>query len=125
MNTEYDFSQLVNTPQLIDEVSTAGLPAFTYMTTDGTSCSIFYATPLTTDQQTTLTTVVANHIANFSYITLAVQTQINTLVSYLNNSNTAVANLARATIVQNLAKGLPLNILTTINTQIAHTLSGS
>lgn len=118
MDIEYDFTQTVNTPQLLDEISTSGLPTPEYVLTSGTSVQIFYASTLTDVQVSTLNTVVTNHAANPNYVTIAVQTQVNTLVAYLMNSNATVAGTARATIVTNIAPHLPLSTLTTINTQI-------
>jgi len=118
MDTEYDFVQTVNTQQLVDEINTAGLPAADYINTSGNCVSIFYVNPLTTDQQSTLTTVVANHVANPNYIPLATQAQINTLVAYLNNSNPTIVNTTRAVIVSNIAPNLPIGTITAINAQI-------
>lgn len=119
MDIEYDFTQNINSQQLIDEITTAGLPAPDYINTVGTAVSIFYVSALTSGQQTTLSTVVSNHVANPNYVTLIVQAQVNTLIGYLNNSNTAIANTARATIISNIAPNLPLGTLITINAQIA------
>lgn len=118
MNTEYDFTQTINTQQLLDEINTSGIPCPDYIYTSGTSVQIFYITPLTSGQLSTLTTVIANHVANPSYITVALQVQINKLVAYLNSSNATTANTARAIMVLNLAPKLPIGLLTTINAQI-------
>lgn len=118
MDTEYDFTQTINPPQLLDEINTAGLPAPDYITTSGTCVQIFYVPALITSQETTLATVVANHVANPSYVTLAVQSQISTLIAYLNNTNVTISNTARAVIIKNIASNLPLATLTTINSQI-------
>lgn len=118
MDTEYDFIQTINNPQLLDEINTAGLPAPDYIMTNGTAVQLFYVNQLTADQQNTLSTIVANHVANSAYITIANQTQINTLIAYLNNSNTTIANTARAVILQNIASHLPLATLMMINSQI-------
>jgi hypothetical protein len=118
MDTEYDFTQTIYTPQLLDEINTAGLPAPDYITTQGVNVQIFYVSPLTQDQVSTLTTVVANHVANPNYVTLAVQSDINILIGYLNNSNTTIANTARAVILQNMAPRLPDSLIQTINAQI-------
>lgn len=123
MNTEYDFIQLVNSSQLLDEINTAGLPTPTYINTQGTSVAIFYSTPLTDNQLSILTTVVTNHVANFAYVTLAAQAQIATIIGYLNNSNVSVANTARAVIIATMAPQIPLATLTAINSQIATLLS--
>lgn len=120
---EYDFLQIINPSQLLDEINTASLPNPNYISTNGTQVQIFYTSSLTTDQQTSLTNIVNNHIANFGYITLYVQNQINTLVGYLNNPNMTIANTARAIMVANIAPRLPIDLLTTINTQI-HSTTG-
>lgn len=118
MDTEYDFTQTVNPTQLIDEINTAGLPSTDYILTSGNCVQIFYTIALTSDQLSTLTTVVTNHVANVNYVTIAVQTQVTILSGYLTNSNAFVANAARAAIVANIAPHLPLVTLTTINSQI-------
>lgn len=123
MDTEYDFTQTVNTPQLLDEIATAGLTAPDYVLTDGTAVQIFYATALSSGDQTTLSTVVADHVANSSYVPAALQAQINTLTAYLNNANPSIANAARAAIVAALAPRMQLPLITAINAAI-HTATG-
>lgn len=118
MNTEYDFIQLININQLLDEINTVGIAAPISICTSGNSVQIFYTNVLSTNDANTLNTVVANHVANPSYIPLATQTQVTTLLSYLNNSNTIIANTARAVIVSNLAPNLPIGLMTNINNQI-------
>lgn len=122
MDTEYDFNQTINSVQMLDEISTAGLSAPDYILTDGTIVQIFYVTPLTSDQQNTLQTVVANHVANPKYVTLAVQTQVATLVAYLNNTNTAISNAARSAIVATLASNMPLAQISAINRMISNSI---
>lgn len=124
MDTEYDFTQTINNPQLLDEINTAGLPAPDYIMTNGLAVQIFYVSALTSDQQTILTNVLTNHVANPAYIPLAQQAQIAILISYLNNSNINISNTARSVIIKNLASNLPLTTLTTINSQI-FTIVGS
>lgn len=121
---EYDFTQTINTQQLIDEINTAGLPAATSISTTSNNVQIFYNTVLTTDQQNTLSNVVLNHVANPNYIPIATQVQITKLIGYLNNSNTTISNTARAVIITNIAPGLSQSLLTTINNQIC-TIVGS
>lgn len=116
---EYDFTQLINTPQLIDEINTAGLSTPDIINSADTAVQIFYANALTADQLTTLTTVVANHVANANYTPLAVQADINKLVGYLNSANATVANTARAMIVANMAPRLPVDLIKKINSQIS------
>lgn len=123
MDTEYDFTQTINTNQLLDEINTAGILVPDYITTDSTFVQIFYINPLTSDQQNILSTVVTNHVANPNYITLAVQIQITTLTNYLTNSNPTIQNTARAAILQNIAPNLPIQTLININTQI-HNITG-
>lgn len=122
METEYDFTQVVNTMQLMDEVSTASLPSPDYILTSGVAVQIFYTFSLTDSQAATLSTVVASHIANPAYITLAIQAQVLALVTYLNNP--ATVNITRAVILANLASNLPLATLTKINAQIAAATGG-
>lgn len=124
MDTEYDFIQTINATQLLDEMTTAGLPIPDYINTAGTSVAIFYVSPLTSGQQATLTTVVSMHAANPNYITLAQQAQINTLIAYLNNTNTTISNTARAVMIQNLAFHLPPGLITTVNAQIQAIVGG-
>lgn len=121
---EYDFTQSIYTPQLLDEITTAGLPAPLSVETTGTSVQIFYTNPLTDDQQATLSKAVANHVANPYYVTLATQQAVSTLVGYLNNPNVQISNTARAVIVANMASRMPQTMLTTINAQIAAALGG-
>lgn len=118
MDIEYDFIQTINSTQLIDEINISGLPTPDYITTTGTCVQVFYANSLTNDQQTTLSTVVTNHIANPNYMTLVQQIQVNTLIAYLNNTNTTISNTARSVIIKNLAVNIPLATLTVINSQI-------
>jgi hypothetical protein len=121
-DTEYDFTQTINTPQLLDEINSSGIAAPDYINTDGTAVSIFYVSPLDAADLQTLTTVVANHVANPNYITIQQQSDISTLIGYLNNSNPATANTARAIIVSNMAQRLPDTLIQTINAQIAAAL---
>lgn len=116
---EYDFTHYINTNQLLDEIHASGLVTPAFISTFGSSVQIFFLDPLSDADNTTLSGVVANHVANPAYITLAIQTQVSILLSYLNNTNTTVANTARAVIVSNLAPNLPPGLLTTVNTQIA------
>lgn len=121
---EYDFKQTIYTPQLLDEIATAGLPAPDAVNTNDTAIAILYTDALTDDQQTTLAAVIANHVANPNYVPLALQTQINTLTGYLNNANPAISSTARAVMITNLAARLPLALLVTINAQI-HAQTGA
>lgn len=123
-DVEYDFTQTINTSQLLDEISTAGLASPSYVLTEGTTVQIFYQRALSDDDVSVLNDAVSNHIANPVYVTLALQAQIAMLMSYLNNANPAIANTARAVIVGNLAPKLPPALLTAINAQIATLLGG-
>lgn len=125
MDTEYDFTQTINTLQLEDEIGTAGLPAPDVINTVGTAVAIFYTMALTAPQQDTLTTVVGNHVANPSYVPLVTQAAITTLLGYLNSATPSTASLARAMIVATLAPGLPVGALARINSQIAAALTQS
>lgn len=131
MDAEYDFTKSVKDSQLLDEISTAGLPAPDYINTDGSNLSIFYLNSLTSDQATTLATVVSNHSANANYITLAQQAAaaaqaaaIATLTAYLTNSNTTISNTAKAILIAHMAPALAPGLLATINSQIATALGG-
>lgn len=119
MQFEYDFTQTINDNQLLDEISSAGLPTPDSINTADTNVQILYSTELSGDQQITLSNVVANHVANPNYLTLSLQAQINTLTGYLNSSNPTVQSIARVAIVSNIAPGLPAGLLTKINAQIA------
>lgn len=121
---EYDFTHIINTPQLLDEIAIAGLPSPSTVDSAGTAVQIFYASPLTSDQQSSLSTVVANHMANPAYVTLSVQADISTLTGYLNNSNPTIANAARAVMLANIAPRLPDGLIATINAQI-HAATGA
>lgn len=117
--TEYDYIQTVNTSQIKDEMVTAGLPLPSDIQINDVTVSIFYPSDLSEGQKNTLDSVVANHVANSSYVTLAVKAQIAQLVGYLNNASPTVANTARAVMVANIAPKLPPNLVYTINLQIA------
>lgn len=119
---EYCFTQTINTPQLQDEIMTAGLSLPDVISSNGTSVVIQYSVSLSSDQLIELGTVVANHVVNSDYVTLAVQADIATLVGYLNSSTLSVAQTARATIIANIAPRMPPNLIATINSQIASLL---
>lgn len=119
---EYDFIQTINTPQLLDEINSSGLAIPDNIGANGTQVQIFYSSPLTSDQQITLSSVVANHIVNVNYVPIAIQSQINTLVGYLNSADTTTANIARAVMIANLAPRLPTTLLYSINSQISSKL---
>lgn len=123
-DTEYDFTQTINTPQLQDEIATAGLAAPDYIDSDGTDVQIFYVSPLSSDDQTTLTGVVAAHVANPAYVPLALQTQITTLQNYLNSANPTIANAARAAIISFIAPHMGIGMLTSINAAV-HAATGA
>lgn len=116
---EYDFVQTINTPQLIDEITTASLNLPDNVFTAGTCVQIIYNSTLTSDQVNTLTNVVTNHVANSAYITIENQTNITKLIGYLNNANPTIANTARAIIVANLAPRMQDGMVSAINAQIA------
>lgn len=117
--TEYDFTQTINSTQLLDEISTAGLPAPAYIDTSGACVQIFYPSALTGDQLATLTSVISAHNPNPAYVTLATQAAVTKLTSYLNSANATVANTARAVMVANLAPRLQDGMLAIVNAQIA------
>lgn len=122
--SEYDFMHVIYTPQLLDEIHTAGLIAPNHIDTDGCNVQVFYDSPLSDPDSATLTSVISAHVANPSYILLSTQAQIAILVGYLNNANATIANTARAVIVANLASRLPPDLMVTINSQIAYKLGG-
>lgn len=118
---EYDFieSQKINIPQLKDELTTAGLPLPSDIQINDVNVQVFYDSDLSAEQQDTLSQALINHVANPTYVTIAVQADINKLISYLNNADPTVASKARATMVLNLAPRLPDGLVVTINAQIA------
>lgn len=118
---EYDFieSQKINIPQLKDELTTAGLPLPSDIQINDVNVQVFYDSDLSAEQQGTLSQALINHVANPTYVTIAVQADINKLISYLNNADPTVASKARATMVLNLAPRLPDGLVVTINAQIA------
>lgn len=115
---EYDFTQTINTTQLLDEIAAAGLAAPTAIETVGTSVQVFFASPLSSPDQSTLASVLAAHVANSAYVPLATQAAISTLIAYLNNSNVTIANTARAVMITSLAPKLPQALITQINATI-------
>lgn len=119
MGTEYDFIQIINTPQLLDEICTAGLPAPSYVNTSDGQVQIFYASALGDDQATTLSNTVSTHIANPAYVTAAIRAEITKLTGYLNSANPSVVAAARACVVATLAPNLPPNLMHVINAAIA------
>lgn len=119
MNTEYNFVKEINTAQLLDEMKTALLPVPFRIDTAGSDIKIFFTDGLTNDQEATLNITITNHIANPYYVNLINQQKINTLLSYLNNSDINIANIARAVIVANIAPKMPSGLVDMINTQIS------
>lgn len=123
MDTKYEFVKIINTAQLIDEISTAGLSSPHVINTEDQSVQIFYENPLLDDNATTLSSVVAAHTANPNYVTLSVQASINTLTAYLTNPSPAVVSAAKAAVIANLASRLPPDLIIIINAQI-HAATG-
>lgn len=115
---EYDYTQDINSIQLVDEIFTAGITAPDYILTDGTAVQLFYASELSDDNKAILDVVVAVHVANPNYITLAQTAAIAKLIAYLNSANATVSNVARAAIITTMASKMPLTALTQINTTI-------
>lgn len=122
--SEYDFVKNIYTPQLLDEIYTAGLAAPNHIDTDGCNVQVFYDSALSDPDSAALTSVINAHTANPNYILLSTQAQIAILVGYLNNTNATVANTARVVVVANLASRLPPDLMVTINSQIAYKLGG-
>lgn len=115
----YIKAEKINIDQLKDEISVVPLPIPTDVQIDDVNVQISYDSDLTVDQKINLDSVVGNHVANPSYVTIAAQAQVTTLLGYLNNANTTIANTARAVIVANLAPKLPVGLIASINSQIA------
>lgn len=114
----------VNLDQIADEIATAGLPAAQGYEIEGFNLMITYAAALSDSQASSLTSVVSRSVANPAYVTLATQAQIATLIGYLNNTDTTVANTARAVMIATIAPKLPPAVLIQINTAIAAKLGG-
>lgn len=122
---EYDFTHTINTAQLLDEIAVASLPMPGRIDTVTDAVQIFYENALDAGQESSLTSVVSAHLANPFYVSPAAQAQIDTLLSYLNNPNMAIANTARAAIVANIAPRLAPGLVTLINAQIYAALNPS
>lgn len=123
--TAYTFNQVVNIPQLQDEMTTAGLPTPSApIAINDNVTTITFSSDLSGGQVTTLNNVMAAHVPNPAYVTLQNQADIATLIAYLNNINPLTANTARAVMVLNFAPRLPDGMLQTINAQIATKLAG-
>lgn len=120
----YFFVHRINTDQLLDEISIAGLHAPTLIETVDTDVSIEFENELTETELQTLTSAVDSHVKNVSYVPKAQQTQIDQLIAYLNSANVTVANTARAVMIVNMAPRLPPDLLVTINASIAARLGG-
>ena len=60
---QYDFTKTINSDKLKVEISAAGLSAPSSINTNGTAVSIIYASDLSSENQTTLSTTVTNHVA--------------------------------------------------------------
>lgn len=116
--TEYDYAQNINNDQILDEIATSGISAPAFILTDGTQVQIFYNQDLSDTDKMTLDSVVAAHVANPTYVTLAVQAQVAKLTAYLNSAVVGVAPAARAAIVGAMASKLPLSVITQINAVI-------
>lgn len=115
---EYDYTQSINSTQLMDEIFTAGIVCPAYILTSGTDVQLFYTNPLSDADKATLDAAVAAHVANPAYITLVQQAQVAKLIAYLNSVNPLVSNAARAAIITTMASKMPLAALTQINATI-------
>lgn len=118
MNYTFVKQPPVNTAQLTDEITTAGLPAPTEIDIDDVNLTIIFNPDITPDQQVTLGTVVANHVANPNYVTLATMADVANLTNYLNNADPNVVATARAVMIKMFAPRLPDGLIRTINAQI-------
>lgn len=113
----------LNTAQLTDELTTAGLPAPTFIDSEDSTLSLTFSGTLDSGQQTTLASVVAAHTPTPGYVTLATRAAIATLTAYVNNADPAIAGTARAVMISYIAPNLPPGLLITINAAIAAKLS--
>lgn len=119
----YNFTKsAVGVIQLIDEITTVGLPVPVTIEINDSALALGFPGELDGDQQTTLASVVDAHTPTPGYVSIDTKNQIMTLTGYLNNPSTAAT--ARGVVVSVLAPNLPPNLLTTINTRI-HALTGS
>lgn len=114
----------INTTQLSDEITIAGLPTPILFDSEDINLTISFADTLDSGQQATLSSVVAAHTPTVGYVSLATQAAIATLTGYLNNANPTISNTARAAVVATIAPNLPPGILATINARIAAALGG-
>lgn len=117
--THYNFTKVISTPQLLDEIATAGLPAPALVETDGASLTVSFTDALSGGQETTLGNTVAAHAITAGYKTLSVQASIATLTGYLNHANPSVQAAARAVMVGAMGPRMPPEMLTQINAAIA------
>lgn len=113
--TEYNYTKNVYTPQLLEEIATAGVGDPAYVNTDGDNISIFYSEDLSDENKSVLDQVVNDHTADVTHIPVSSQRQIDTLISYLNNADPKKQATVRAQVVLAFAPKLPIDLITQIN----------
>lgn len=115
----YEFTKYINSTQLMDEFTAAGLAWPDRIDTEGESVHIFYEEELSPELESILITVMDSHVASSNYVSPADQLQIDTLVSYLNSPSPTTAAIARMVVVLNIAPRMPSGMVALINAQIA------
>lgn len=94
----YNFTKTINSDKLKVEITQSALPAPQMINTSGVSVDIIFSNDLTSEQQTTLTSVVANHVALTTAESLSIylDTQIYPFVQ----------NLIRTFAAENISLGI-------------------
>lgn len=133
MDTAYTFTKQVNSDQLkvqlvamcaqVNILEATDLALVRIETVD-TELSVWFNQELSESAETQLNTLLSDYAYIANYIPPEQQTQINTLIAYLNNANPTIANTARAVIVLNISPRLGADLICSINSQIATRLGG-
>jgi hypothetical protein len=96
--TTYNYTKAINSDKLKTEIAAASLPAPQGINTNGTAVEIIYQNALTSEQETTLSTLVTNHVQ---------LTTAESLSIYLDNQIFPfVAGLIRTFAAENISMGI-------------------
>lgn len=114
METPYPFTKTINDDQLLLEITAAGLAAPLRIDTVDTSVSIVYADALSSGDESTLDTVVANHVPVVDNGS-SLAAQIAILTAYITNISATKQNAARAQVIAYMAPRLGVVAVTAIN----------
>jgi hypothetical protein len=97
--TSYHFDKAINSDKLKVEIAAASLPSAAYINSiPGVSCDIFFSSELSSENQATLSSVVASHVA---------VTTAESLASYLATTiYPFVSKLIAAFAAENMALGI-------------------